>query len=156
MKAYGPLLAILPTALADVADREAPYAYRLAAARAIALVLTEMPLSERTKTDILTAVRARIADPEVVSELMAALRGPMRHDPQWPLAITRLADAALLAQEEQTFLVLLTALIAAPAFSGELPARWTRLLLHSSSRHSVVLVTERYARRFGASLWRRA
>jgi hypothetical protein len=157
MIAYGPLVAILPQALADLANRDASYAYRLAASRAIGLVLREMPLlSEQVKTDILVAVRACIADPEVVSQLMAALRDPMRDDPRWPVAITRLADAALDVDEEQTFHVLVAALIAAPTFSGALPARWTRALLHSRARRAVVLITDRYARRFGASLWRRA
>lgn len=156
MIAYRPLLALLPRALADMANRGAAYAERVAAARALGFILQEMPLvSEQVKTDILVALRACVRDPEVVHQVLAALGHATRDDPRWPRAIIRLADAALDAHEEQTFHVLVEALVEAPTFSGELPARWPPLLLRSTARRSVVLITERYARRFGASIWSR-
>lgn len=123
--------ALYPRVLRDVADRHLDERTRKAAARALAFLLRERVLDERTTTDILTVLNRSLDVSSIVRALLVGLRsalGDHEKIAEWTRAV---ADRTLREGHVPSFIAAMRILVELPGYDGTVPARWRISLLRA-------------------------
>jgi hypothetical protein len=141
--------------LHDVADRRLDLSTRKAAARALAFLLRERVLDERTATDVLTAVHRSLDLAAGVRTLLLGLRdalGDHERITEWATAV---ADRAVREGQRLSFMFAMRLLVELRDYDGTVPTRWRLAILRAAEvpylAPQVRLFCKAYAQRFTQS-----